>query len=254
MSLSLIGRCLRVVGCIASIAFALFGCSRPSSELDQVIDRNTKAMGGRAAIAAINSIEIDLHIVDPGFEVDGIYRAARPGRMRIDVMAGGNHVFTEAFNGKRGWQWKGKGDPVDESPPATAALRHGVELPGKLFGLYELRGHGHQIRLAGRETLDGIEYFVLEVRLSDGYVTSLYVDPKTWLVTRRRDVRPLHVDIDPTPTTIEARSSDFRSVSGVMFPFASADVDVGTGNVLESATVREIKVNPTFDQTIFDKL
>jgi hypothetical protein len=254
MSLSPIGRCLHVVGCIAWVAFAWFGCSRPFSEVDQVIDRNTKAMGGRAAIAAINSIEISLHIVDPGFEVDGVYRAARPGRMRIDVMAGGSHVFTEAFNGERGWQWKGKGDPVDESPPATAALRHGVELPGKLFGLHELRERGHQIRLAGRETLDGIEYFALEVRLSDGYVTSLYVDPKTWLVTRRRDVRPLHVDIDPTPTTIEARSSDFRSVSGVMFPFASADVDVGTGKVLESATVREIKLNPTFDQTSFDKL
>ncbi len=265
MSLNPAGRCLSAVGCAALIAFALFGCNRPYSELDQVIERNTKAMGGRDAIAAINSIEIDLHIVDPGFEVDGIYRAARPGsprdeavglaaRMRIDVMAGGKHVFTEAFNGERGWQWKGKGDPVDESPQATAALRHGVELPGKLFGLYELRERGHQIRVAGRETLDGTEYFVLELRLSDGYATSLYVDPKTWLVTRRRDVRPLHVDIDPTPTTIEARSSDFRKVSGVMFPFASADVDLGTGKMLESATVREIKVNPAFDQAIFDNL
>ena len=120
--------------------------------------------------------------------------------------------------------------------------------------MHELRERGDQIHLVGRETVDGIEYFVLAVRLSDGYVTSLYVDPKTWLVTRRRDVRPLHVDIDPTPTTIESRSSDFRKVSGAMFPFASADVDLGTGKVLESATVREIKVNPGFDQAIFDKL
>ena len=254
MSLNFAGRCLHAVGGTALIAIAFLGCSRPYSELDQVIERNTKAMGGRAAIAAIKSVEIDLHIVDPGFEVDGIYRAARPGRMRIDVMAGGKHVFTETFNGERGWEWPGKGDPVNASPQATAALRHGVEFPGKLFGLHELRERGDQIRLAGRETVDGIEYFVLEVRLSDGYVTSLYIDPKTWLVTRRRDVRPLHVDIDPTPTTIESRSSDFRKMSGVMFPFASTDVDLGTGKVLESATVREVKVNPGFDQTIFDKL
>jgi hypothetical protein len=254
MSLKCAGRCLCAVGCTALIAFTFFGCSRPYSELDQVIERNTKAMGGRAAITAIKSVQIDLHIVDPRFEVDGIYRAARPGRMRIDVMAGGKHVFTETFNGERGWEWPGKGDPVNASPQATAALRHGVEFPGKLFGLHELRERGDQIRLVGRETVDGIEYFVLEVRLSDGYITSLYIDPKTWLVTRRRDVRPLHVDIDPTPTTIESRSSDFRKMSGVMFPFASTDVDLGTGKVLESATVREVKVNPGFDQTIFDKL
>jgi len=139
MSLNPAGRCLSAVGCAALIAFALFGCNRPYSELDQVIERNTKAMGGRDAIAAINSIEIDLHIVDPGFEVDGTYRAARPGRMRIDVLMGGKHVFTEAFDGHHGWEWAGKGNQETASDKATAALYHGVELPGKLFGLHELK-------------------------------------------------------------------------------------------------------------------
>ena len=78
-------RFLLVIG----LASVLFGCSRQPLTVDDVIERNTRAMGGRAAIEAIHSIEIDLHIVDPGFEVDGIYRAVRPGRMRIDVQAGG---------------------------------------------------------------------------------------------------------------------------------------------------------------------
>lgn len=202
----------------------------------------------------MKSIEVDLHIVDPGFEVDGVYRAARPGRMRIDIMAAGKHVYTEAFNGERAWQWKGSGEPIDESPKATAALRHGVELPGKLFGLHELRERGHRVELAGREKVDGIGYYVLRLTLSDGYNTSLYVDPNTWLTTRRRDVRPLHVDIDPRPTTIETLSSDFRRVSGVLFCFASVDIDLKTGKVLEKSAVRAIKVNPQFDQSIFDKL
>ena len=88
--------------------------------VDQVIERNTQAMGGRAAIEAVKSIEVDLHIVDADVEVDGRYRAARPGRMRIDVLAGGKHVFTEAFDGDRGWQWKGAA--VEEASPK--ATRH----------------------------------------------------------------------------------------------------------------------------------
>src|SRR5712671_2110214 len=88
------------------LATVLFGCNRHALTVDDVIARNTKAMGGRAAIEAIHSVEINLHITDPGFEVDGIYRAERPGRMRIDVQAGGKHVFTEAFDGERGWQWQ----------------------------------------------------------------------------------------------------------------------------------------------------
>jgi hypothetical protein len=90
-------------------AIELLGCNRDRVTLDEVIARNTRAIGGRAAIEAIQAIEIELHITDPTFEVDGIYRAARPGRMRIDVSAGGKHVFTEAFDGKRAWQWEGEG-------------------------------------------------------------------------------------------------------------------------------------------------
>src|SRR5260370_38114964 len=86
---------------VIGLASILLGCSRHPLTVDDVIERNTSAMGGRAAIEAIHSIEINLHIMDPGFEVAGIYRAARPGRMRLDVQAGGTNVLTAIFAGKR---------------------------------------------------------------------------------------------------------------------------------------------------------
>jgi len=60
--------------------------------LDQLIEHNVNAAGGAAALEAVQSIRFDLHIVDPGFEADGVYYAARPGRMRIDITVGGKHV------------------------------------------------------------------------------------------------------------------------------------------------------------------
>ena len=237
----------------AILATASFGCSRSPTTADEVIERHTKAVGGRAAIEAIQSIEFDLHITDPKFEVDGTYFAARPGKMRIDVNAGGDHVFTEAFDGQKGWEGKGTSQkPATEK--ATAALRHGVELPGKLFGLHELKARGHRIELGEREKIDGISYYVLRLTLNDGYSTTLYVDPKTWLITRRRDVRPLHVDVDPTPTTIEQRSSDFRTISGVQLAFASSETDLQSGKVLETTVVRSVKINPPLVPSIFERL
>lgn len=231
------------------------GCSRTSVTLDDIINRNINAMGGRQAIEAVHSIAIDLHIVDPGFAVDGTYRAERPGKMRIDITAEGKRVYTEAFDGRRGWQWKGKGtEIVEESAKATAALRHAVQLPGNLFGLHELRQQGHQIELAGRETIEGTNYHVLKLTLSDGYTTTLYVDPQSWLITRRRDVRALHVDIDPTPTTIEQRMSDFREVGGVVRPFANTETDLKTGKVLETTTIRAVTMNPELNESIFNEL
>src|SRR5947207_2836556 len=100
-------RFLLVIG----LAGVLCGCNHQSLTVDDVIERNTQAVGGRAAIEAIHAIEVDLHIVDPTFEVDGTYRAARPGKMRIDVRSKGKHVFTEAFDGQNGWEWNGQGAP-----------------------------------------------------------------------------------------------------------------------------------------------
>ena len=237
------------------LALFLACCGRAPNTVDEIIERNTKAMGGRQAIESVRSVAIDLHIVDPDFAVDGSYRATRPGKMRIDVKAAGKHVFTEAYDGRRGWQWKGEGTTtVEESAKATAALRHGVELPGHLYGLHELRQRGHRIDLIGREKINGVEFYALRLTLDDGYTTNLYVDPKSWLITLRRDVRPLHIDIDPTPTTIEQRMSDFRQVAGVWFPFANTETDLKTGKVLETTTIRNITVNPKINEAIFEKL
>jgi hypothetical protein len=238
------------------LAIFVTGCHEQSDSisLDEIIERNTDAKGGRGAIEAVQSIQIELHIKDPSFEVDGTYYATRPGKMRIDVSAQGKHGFTEAFDGRNGWQWEGKGEQKPATETATAALRHGVELPGKLFGLHELRARGHKMKLIGREQIDTVHYYVLQLILNDGTAISLYVDPNSWLVTRRRDVRPLHVDVDPTPTTIEQVSSDFHDVDGVKFPFATAETDLNTGKLLESTITKSVKINPTLPPTLFDKL
>jgi hypothetical protein len=239
---------------LLALVYWLSGCGYSDiRSLDEVISRNTRAMGGSAAIENIKSIEANLHISDPGSEVDGIYRAARPGKMRIDVFVGGRHVFTEAFDGQRGWEWNGKTSET-ASALATAALAHGVELPGHLFGLHELQKRGHSIELIGREKIEGIDYYALRLKMRDGYETTLYVDPQSWLITRRRDFRPLHPDIDATPTTIEQRSWDFRRISGVQFAFAGSETDVKTGKVLESSRIDSIKINLPIDPVFFEKL
>jgi hypothetical protein len=145
-------------GIACAVALSTIARAEQLLTLDDIIAWNTEAMGGPAAIEAVKTIQVELHIVDPGFEVDGTYQAARPNRMRIDVKVDGKRVFVEAFDGKRGWQWNGKGETtVEASPKATEALRRGVELPGKLYGLHELAGRGHKVELTGREKIEGIE-------------------------------------------------------------------------------------------------
>src|ERR1700739_927655 len=184
---------LRIALTIVSL-LAFVGFKVGPVTVEEIIERNTNAMGGRAAIEAVQAVEVSLHIRDPNSEVDGVYRAARPGRMRIDIIANGTRVFMERFDGEKGWQWNGK-EEKEEGVTPTAAIRHGVELPGNLFGLHEMRERGHRIELAGRRKIDGVDYYVLHLIFADGDETSLFVDPQTWRITRRRDVRAMHPDV-----------------------------------------------------------
>jgi hypothetical protein len=152
---------LRIALTIVSVV-AFAGCKGGPLIVEEIIERNTNAMGGRAAIEAVQGVEVDLHVKDSGFEVDGVYHAARPGRMRIDIIANGKRVFVERFDGEKGWQWNGK-EQKEEAASPTATLRHGVELPGNLFGLHEMQRRGHRIELAERQKIDGVNYYVLRV-------------------------------------------------------------------------------------------
>lgn len=223
-----------------------------ATTLEDVVKLNTEALGGRQAIEKVQSIEIHLTIQEPEFTVDAVYVADRKIRMRIDIYSGGKRVFTEAFDGKKGWQMGEDGIAKDASAEGTAALRNGIFL-GKFFGLHELPSHGHRLQYEGSEVVENVSYHVLKLTLDTGKEVFLYIHPKTGLVERKRDVKALHPDMDPTKKWIESKNSDFRKVEGTLRSFKSEDKDLKTGGIIQTTTVKEVKINPPLQDSIFRK-
>ncbi len=120
-----------------------------------------------------------------------------------------------------------------------------------IFGLEDLEPNGHRLEYSGRERLGGIDYYVLRITLSDGFVTYRYVNPTTWLIERGRDLRAFHPALDAHEAWIETVYSDYRRVDGVLRPFLSTNTDLGTGAWQATNTVEAIKVNPPLDAAIF---
>jgi hypothetical protein len=245
----------RVVGFLVASGLVLTGCAgleRSAPTLGELIDRHTEARGGRAAIEAIRSLEVKLRIVEPTYSADGVWRVDRRGRMRIDVFIEGKRVFTEGFDGARGWQQPGGEEPAKAaSPGGNAALRHSGQLPTNILGLHEMTGHGHRLEYAGLERVEGVAYHVVLLTLDDGFVTRYYLDPTTFFIARARVHKALHPDLDPTPTTIETVWSDFRTVAGVRFPFRAADTDLATGKRLQTTTLLSVTPNAPVDDSLF---
>jgi len=190
--------------------------------------------------------------VEPTYAAEGVWRADRQGRMRIDVFIDGKRVFTEAFDGESGWQLPGG---VEHAKPAgaggTAALRHSAQMPTNILGLHEMAGHGHRLHRIGRTEVAGVSYEAIGLILDDGSQTTYFLDPATFLIARARVRKALHPDIDPTVTTIETVWTDFRRVAGVRFAFQASDTDLATGKLLQTTTFLDVQVNPPADDALF---
>ena len=246
-----VGGCVKSCLILICFIFASYCLASNDDSLQQVLELHTKAMGGKQVIEKIKSAQIELKIEEPEFTVDGVYIADRNIRMRIDIYAGGKRVFTEGFNGTQGWQMKEDGKATLASPQGSAALRTGIFLPGKFFGLHELSALGHTLSYEGRDKADGISYHVLKLALDSKKQIFFYIHPDTGLIERTRDVKALHPDLDPTEKTTETVNSDFRKVDGTIRSFKSVQKDLKTGKTLQTTTVKSIKLNPVLDEKLF---
>lgn len=237
---------------VLAMGLAVTCASAANSEgLDELVELNVAATGGRKAIEATQTVEYRIGIVEAGFAVTAIYVADRKGRMRIDVYDKGLRVFTEAFDGRDARQWTPAKGAHASSEAGKAALWHGIQSPGKLLGLHELEARGHHLERLDDESIDGRRHAVIRLTWSDGDATLLYLDAITHLITRGRDVRALHPDLDPATKWLENVHEDFRIQGGVMRPWTSRQVDLKTNAVLQTTRVTSLRVNAPLADAMF---
>lgn len=219
--------------------------------LEKIVENHTRAVGGRAVIEGVNALQVKFHITEPSFAVDGLYAAERNGRMRVDIYADKTRVFSEGYDGATGWQL-----PQDAtlclptSPAGTATLLQGIEK--QLYGLHELECRGHRLAFVGRDTIENVDYAVIDINFSDSHRQKIYINTNSWLVERSREHKALHPDMDPTEVTLETRYSDFRTVDGLLCAFQDVQVDQATGEVVQTTVVNELTLNPTLAPHYFD--
>ncbi|MEO6579842.1 MAG: hypothetical protein ABIN83_01660 [Sphingomicrobium sp.] len=226
---------------------ALAGAALPGSTwaktigLAEVIRRHTAAIGGAAARDRIHSKRVALTIIEKGDKLEAVYRCSSEPTWRIDIYAGGNHVFCEGLDSKGPWLWGGGPAAKDAVPDAKRTGLQGIEF--HLYGLHRFASRGHALSLDAPQTIDGTRYHVIRVKMNEAYETFLFINPRTWLVDRRRDERAPHPDLDSTRKFLETRYSDYRRSSGILTAFEERQVDLTTGALVNSSTVRQVEFN-----------
>jgi len=197
------------------LALALLaGCAVPPT-VDDVISAHLQARGGEARIRALQSVRAIGTVTASGGRVARLVREIeRPGRVRVEfTYQGVTGVYVH--DGAEGWfvdPLAGQFEPATLPEESAAAAIDQADIEGPLV---DWREKGHQVKLVGRETLDGRVVDKLEVTLRGGDVRYDYLDAGTHLLVRSdgfRVVRGHRVQL-------ETEYSDYRDVGGLLFPF-----------------------------------
>jgi hypothetical protein len=233
------------------VALFLFACAQPSADADieTILKAHTDARGGAAAIENINSIQLEMTVVEPEFTVTGAYVATRDGWMRVDIFADGVRVFTEALGPDGGWQMFGDGAVEDLSQDGAQKLARGVA--SNIYGLHELGAHGYSLTLAGSATRNDNAFWEIEQTAPDGFSKHIFLDKRTHLVAREIKTSALHPDLDATEVRQETFHTDYRETAGVMFSEKSEKRNLDSGDIMQTVQITSRRVNKPVDPAQF---
>ncbi len=232
--------------CRTSLVFCLVleGTVAGATPLEDVLAKHARSRG--AGVETVDALRVRLRVEEPEFTVEGRYAADRRGRVRVDIFLEGRRVFSEGVDELGAWSMDEEGPPRQASSDGLAALEHGRLF--NLYGLEELPRLGHRLVLERDNTRKGRVHHVVRIELSDGFRTWRWIDVETGRLTIKRDFRALHPDVDARPVWIETEQYDFRPVGGAEFPFASRQVEVETGRLLQTTQILDVEQNPCLSE------
>lgn len=222
-----LGAILAVVACGGAADTSV----APTDPLTALLRCNDRVIGG-AALRAAAAVSYQLAITEPSFSVTGRYRAQRSGTAAIDIFADGVRVFSEGWDGTAGWQL---GRDATERTPATAQaeapLRHGIEQPGHLWTLADMRPNGHRVERVD-EAVPSTDTTLVHLTLRDGFELWFTIENASCLVVASRSFRAFHPDVDSTQRWTETRFANFERHDGVLRPMMSYNIDLVSGDTI----------------------
>jgi hypothetical protein len=218
-------------------------CGKPD-----LLDQQAAALG---KFPEGKTLALSGSIAERTYSGDFVWRAMRPGMVRVTLGLAPGQIYEEGYDGKGSWE-----KPIAHTKPhettgaARDALKRGAVWLGNYRPLKELNKFGAKVEKLEAETLDGVLFDRIKVSFSNGDTTTFYLDPTSHLIARSRAVKALHPGTDDAPREMETVFENWQKIDKLMIAFKMTDRDVATGRVLQTTEWKQAAWEPG-DKTIF---
>jgi outer membrane lipoprotein-sorting protein len=219
----------------------------PTPTVDEIVARHVAARGGSKKLQSIETLRQKGHATaGPNRTALVTRELKRPARSRFEFKVQGvTAVYLS--DGTRGWEvspFDGDVDPRQLSGDVVSEAAEQADIEGPFV---DWKAKGHQVELAGRETVGGRETYKLKLTLKSGGVRYEYLDAKTFYLVRTDSTR----QVRGRDVRIETTFGDFKKTGGVLFPRLIEVAAEGRPNRLR-VVVDTIELNPPLSDARFE--
>jgi hypothetical protein len=163
------------------IMIMVFAQFAHAQTVDDVIEKNIAAMGGKDKLATLNSFRMEGGLTVQGTDVGVVVTKLNAVGARTDISVGGTENYRIVTPSKGTVFMPVFGQASPEPMPAEQLKAEQVFLD--LHGVFvNYKEKGIQAELLGKETVDGIECYKIKASFKSGNVTDFFIDTKTNLL------------------------------------------------------------------------
>ena len=222
------------------IMIMIFAQFAQAQTVDEIIDKNITAMGGKEKLAALNTVRKEGSMNAQGADVSIVNTAVDAIGYRVDfaVMGTQNYQLTTPAKGSVFMPIFGQSSPQDMPDDAFKASQIYLDIKGIFINYKEKET---KVEFAGKETIDRIECYKLKATFKNGNTTNFFIDTKTdrlYKTTTKANVNGEEVEVFTTYTNYK------QNADGYWFAYT-------TTNERGDINYDKIETNIKVDENIF---
>jgi outer membrane lipoprotein-sorting protein len=232
--------------CVLSLFLISFlAIPAKSQSAPDILGKMIDAMGGRKALENIKDTTISgsMELTQMGLSATITIYQKEPNKSRLDIEVMGM-LITQACDGEVAWAVNPQTGMTEEMPEEQAVYMKRQSLGNAVF--LDPKKMGITFSYKGKENIEGKDYLVLEQAFADGYTSTLYLDPETYLTFKGTGLTLNNMGVE-----VEAETffSDYKEVDGMMI--AHTLVSNQDGEEFMTMTITEVKFNSELEDSLF---
>lgn len=222
-----------------------FATQAQSQSADDILKKMIDAMGGRNTLEKIKDTTISgtMDLTQMGLSGALTIYQKEPNKARFDIEVMGM-VITQACDGEIAWMVNPQTGMTEEMPEQAAEYMKRESIGNSVF--LDPKKFGITFTYKGKENIEGKDYLVLEQAFADGFTTTMFIDPETYLVFKGKGKTLNNMGVE-----VEAETffSDYKEVDGLMV--AHSLLSFQDGEEFMTLTITEVKFNSELEDSLF---